>query len=75
LGIRPEVLYPPIDWELIRRYATHKEPIVSMLARFSSSKGQKFVIRAFSKALSLCNSELELVLMGAAEDLTSLYIC
>jgi glycosyltransferase involved in cell wall biosynthesis len=43
-----------------------------MLARFSSSKGQEFVIRAFSKALSLCNSELELVLMGAAEDLTSL---
>jgi len=72
LGIRPKVLYPPIDWELIRRYATHKEPVVSMLARFSSSKGQEFVIRAFSKALSICNSELELVLMGAAEDLTSL---
>jgi glycosyltransferase involved in cell wall biosynthesis len=75
LGVRPGVLYPPIDVELIRKYAvSNKEPIVSMLARFSSSKGQNFVIRAFSRALSICGDEegLELVLMGAADDLTSL---
>jgi hypothetical protein len=36
------------------------------------SKGQKFVIRAFSQALSICNSEL--VFMGATEGLTSLYV-
>jgi glycosyltransferase involved in cell wall biosynthesis len=75
LGVRPGVLYPPIDVELIRRYAvSNKEPIVSMLARFSSSKGQDFVIRAFSRAVSICGDEedLELVLMGAADDLVSL---
>ena len=75
LGVRPGVLYPPIDVELIRRYAvSNKEPIISMLARFSSSKGQDFVIRAFSRALSICGDEedLELVLMGAADDLASL---
>jgi glycosyltransferase involved in cell wall biosynthesis len=75
LGVRPRVLYPPIDTELIRKYAmSNKEPIVSMLARFSSSKGQDFVIRAFSRALSICGDEedLELVLMGAADDLASL---
>jgi len=75
LGIRPRVLYPPIDVELIRKYAmSNKEPIVSMLARFSSSKRQDFAIRAFSKAVSICGDEedLELVLMGAADDLTSL---
>ena len=45
-----------------------------MLARFSSSKGQDFVIEAFSKAVSICDNEegLELVLMGAADDLASL---
>jgi len=52
----PEILYPPIDWELIHRCVTHKEPIMIMLARFNSSKGQDLVIRAFSKALSICNS-------------------
>jgi len=75
LGVRPRVLYPPIDTELIRKYAmSNKEPIVSMLARFSSSKGQNFAIRAFSRALSICGDEedLELVLMGAADDLASL---
>jgi glycosyltransferase involved in cell wall biosynthesis len=75
LGVRPGVLYPPIDTELIRKYAmSNKEPIVSMLARFSSSKGQDFVIEAFSKAVSICDNEegLELVLMGAADDLASL---
>jgi glycosyltransferase involved in cell wall biosynthesis len=75
LGVRPGVLYPPIDTELIRKYAmSNKEPIVSMLARFSSSKGQDFVIEAFSKAVSICGVEegLELVLMGAADDLASL---
>jgi len=75
LGVRPRVLYPPIDTELIRKYAmSNKEPIVSMLARFSSSKGQDFVIEAFSRALSICGDEedLELVLMGAADDLASL---
>jgi glycosyltransferase involved in cell wall biosynthesis len=75
LGVRPGVLYPPIDTELIRKYAvSNKEPIVSMLARFSSSKGQDFAIRAFSKAASICSDEedLELVLMGAANDLASL---
>ena len=53
---------------------SNKEPIVSMLARFSSSKGQDFAIRAFSRALSICGDEegLELVLMGAADDLASL---
>jgi len=40
LGVRPGVLYPPIDTELIRKYAmSNKELIVSMLVRFSSSKG------------------------------------
>jgi glycosyltransferase involved in cell wall biosynthesis len=75
LGVRPGVLYPSIDVELIRRYAvSNKEPIVSMLARFNSSKGQDFVIKAFSKAVSICGDEedLELVLMGAADDLASL---
>jgi len=75
LGVRPRVFYPPIDTELIRKYAmSNKEPIVSMLARFSSSKGQDFVIEAFSRALSICGDEedLELVLMGAADDLASL---
>jgi len=75
LGVRPGVLYPPIDTELIRKYAmSNREPIVSMLARFSSSKGQDFVIEAFSKAVSICGNEegLELVLMGAADDLASL---
>jgi alpha-1,2-mannosyltransferase len=67
--------YPPINVRLIHGYTvSNKEPIVSMLARFSSSKGQDFVIRAFSKAVSICGNEegLELVLMGAADDLTSL---
>jgi glycosyltransferase involved in cell wall biosynthesis len=75
LGVRPGVLYPPIDVELIRKYAvSNREPVISMLARFSSSKGQDFVIRAFSRALSICGDEedLELVLMGAADDLASL---
>ena len=75
LGVRPGVLYPPIDVELIRKYAvSNREPVIGMLARFSSSKGQDFVIRAFSRALSICGDEegLELVLMGAADDLASL---
>jgi hypothetical protein len=44
-----------------------------MLARFSVSKGHAFVIKAFRDAVSRCGgSGLRLVLMGAAEDVTSM---
>jgi len=59
LGVRPGVLYPPIDTELIRK-----------LARFSSSKGQDFVIKAFSKAVSICGDEEDLELVLRAPPMT-----
>ncbi len=40
-----------------------------MFSKFYLSKDQEFVIRTFSKALSICNSEL--LFMDAAEGLTS----
>jgi hypothetical protein len=44
-----------------------------MLARSSVSKGHAFVIKAFRDAVSRCGgSGLRLVLMGAAEDVTSM---
>jgi len=58
----------------IGRYVSgDREPVVAMLARFSASKGHGFVIKAFKDAVSHCGgSGLRLVLMGAAEDLTSM---
>ena len=68
------VLYPPVDMERISRYVSgNREPVVAMLARFSASKGHVFVVKAFRDAVSHCGgSGLRLVLMGAAEDVTSM---
>jgi hypothetical protein len=73
-GLRPEVLYPPIDVVRIGRYVSgDREPVVAMLARFSVSKSHAFMIKAFRDAVSRCGgSGLRLVLMGAAEDVTSM---
>jgi glycosyltransferase involved in cell wall biosynthesis len=76
-GLKPGVLYPPVDIERIGRYISSKrEPVVAMLARFSASKGHGFVIKAFKDAVSNCGgSDLRLVLMGATEDVASkLYV-
>jgi hypothetical protein len=47
-----------------------------MLAGFSASKGHVFVVKAFRDAVSHCGgSGLRLVLMGAAENVTTtLYV-
>jgi hypothetical protein len=47
----------------------HALPLLNMFSKFYLSKDQEFVIRTFSKALSICNSEL--LFMDAAEGLTS----
>jgi hypothetical protein len=68
------VLYPPVDMERISRYVSgNREPVVTMLARFSVSKSHVFVVKAFRDAVSHCGgSGLRLMLMGAAENVTSM---
>jgi hypothetical protein len=76
-GLKPGVLYPLVDVERISRYvSSNREPVVTMLAGFSVSKGHAFVVKAFRNAVSHCGgSGLRLVLMGAAEDVTTtLYV-
>jgi hypothetical protein len=51
------------------RRSLHALPLLNMFSKLYLSKEQEFVIRTFSKALSICNSEL--LFMDAAEDFTS----
>ena len=73
LGYTPKVLHPPVDVSRVMKYSSGKEPIISMLARFGSAKGQDFALMVFKELIHKCNiNDVKLYLMGSINNVTDI---
>jgi len=71
LGIKPRVLYPPVDINLVAKYrSTDREDAIVSFARISSAKGHEFAIR-MTKELIKDGLSVKTYIMGSANDYAS----